>query len=76
MPSRPMRPTLAIVSSTSSLTRPSPGLKTRFLRLMSRASSAVPTAVAILAAQEDLAPSQTMPPMVLSVLVTTPQMVS
>ena len=69
MPTRPIRPTAAMVSSTLSMVRPSPGWNTRCFRLISRPVKALSSAAAILAAQEDYAPSHTMPPMVQMLLV-------
>ena len=69
IPSRPIRPTLAIVSSTFSSTNPSPGWNTRCLLAICHPVSAAVTDAAIFAAQLDFAPSQTMPPAVQIVLV-------
>ena len=69
IPTRPMRPTAAMVSSGSSMVMPSPGWKTLPARLSSRAIRAFSTARPILAAQLALAPSHTMPPRVSMLLV-------
>ena len=61
MPSRASWPTLSTVASTPSLMMPSPGRKQRPCMAMLTARMAASTLEAILAAQEGLAPSQTMP---------------
>ena len=76
IPSAAIRPMLAMVCSTLSFTRPSPAPKVFPSIDISCARMAASTDAAILAAQLPLAPSQTIPETLASVLVMVRPMVS
>ena len=69
MPTLPIRPMFAIVPSTVSDTKPSPGLNTLPSKAISWAKTAASTAAAIFAAHDGFAPSHTIPPTLAKVFV-------